>query len=99
MKDLVIRTGTFTSGGKTKGRYTKLGVLMENDNGFFLLLDPSVSLAGAYALQRIDNPQKTGDRVMVSVFDRDDKPRAVTPITPVQEPDGKPDEFDDDIPF
>ena len=24
MKDLVIRTGTFTSGGKTKGRYTKL---------------------------------------------------------------------------
>ena len=70
---LAIKTGEYTNQqGETKGEYTRLGVIMDGQNGQYLLLDPSVSLAGCLAKQNRMN-HKAGkevrDSLMVSVFD------------------------------
>lgn len=36
---------------KTKGEYVQIGVILNNDNGEYVLLDPSVSLSGVLAKQ------------------------------------------------
>jgi hypothetical protein len=71
--DVAVKTGSYTAqDGSNKGRYTNMGVMMQGDNGDFLLLDPAFSLAGALALQNVE-AAKTGkapsDRVMVSLFE------------------------------
>ena len=67
-KRIVAKVGSYEKDGETKGVYTNIGVIMENDNGEFVLLEPAVSLAGILMQQRIMNPGKTGNKVMCSVF-------------------------------
>ena len=50
-KRIVAKTGEYQKDGQTKGEYTKLGVMLSNDNGEYMLLDPSVSLAGVLIKQ------------------------------------------------
>lgn len=73
-KRLVIRTGSYTKDGQEKGEYTRLGVMMDGDNGPYLLLDPCVNLAGCLTKQNFMN-KKNGkqirDSLMVSVFEDD----------------------------
>ncbi len=58
--DLAVKTGAYEKNGETKGRYMNVGVVMENDNGMFMLLDPAFNPAGV---------PREGDRVMVSMFE------------------------------
>jgi len=71
-KRLAAKVGTYQKEGQTKGEYAKIGVILQNDNGEYLLLDPTVSLAGVLAKQNVmlakeGKPPK--DMVACSIFD------------------------------
>jgi hypothetical protein len=71
--DAAVKTGSYTDAtGAQKGRYTNIGIVMQGDNGEFLLLDPSISLGGVLALQNVEAVKagkQPSDRVMVSLFE------------------------------
>ena len=73
-KRIVAKTGTYQKDGQEKGEYTKLGVILTNDNGEYMLMDPCINLAGVLLKQNA-LAAKTGgqqrDMVMVSIFDDD----------------------------
>jgi len=59
-----------------KGEYVQIGVILSNDKGEFLLLDPTVSLAGVLAKQNALEFKKGGvmrDNVMCGIYD--DQPK------------------------
>lgn len=71
--DVTVKTGEYTDAqGQTKGRYTKLGVVMQgNDGGQFMLLEPQVDIAGCLMLQNnlaLAKGQQPRDSVMCSMF-------------------------------
>ena len=69
---LVAKTGEYQKDGATKGEYTNVGVELQNDNGAYLLLDPSVCLAGVLAKQNVlamNQGKPVRDSVMVSIFE------------------------------
>lgn len=80
MKDLVVKTGEYQNQqGETKAEWTKVGVILSNQNGEYALLDPAINLAGvlqkqnALAIkQRKEGNEKarTGTSVMCSIFDK-----------------------------
>jgi hypothetical protein len=77
-KRIVAKTGEYQKDGQTKGEYTKLGVLLNNQNGDYMLLDPSVSLAGVLLKQNALAAKSNGqqrDMVMISIFDDDNQPQ------------------------
>ena len=71
-KRLVAKVGEYQKDGQTKGEYQRLGVLMQgNDGGEYMLLDPSINLAGVLIKQNAMAASKGGqlrDTVMISVF-------------------------------
>ena len=74
MKKLSVRIGEYQGqDGQMKGRYQNIGVLMQKDDGKeYVLLDPSVSIAGLMALQQADAMKKgepLRDRVLAGVFE------------------------------
>lgn len=72
VKKLTARVGEYEKDGQKKGVYVNLGVIMSNSNGEYMLLDPTVDLAGVLMQQRIlaqQTGKKAGDRVMVSIWD------------------------------
>lgn len=73
MKRLAAKTGTYVKDGQEKGEYIKLGVLMDgNDGGQYMILDPTVNLAGVLLKQNAlaaKQGKEQRDSVMVSVFD------------------------------
>ena len=77
-KRIVAKIGSYQDKqtNETKGEYTKLGVLLNNDNGDYMLLDPCVSLGGVLIKQNA-LAAKTGgqqrDMVMVSIFEDDNQ--------------------------
>ena len=105
-KRLVIKTGEYTNGqGEVKGEYTRLGVMMDGDNGPYLLLDPCVNLAGCLTKQNMMSHGKGGkvrSSLMVSVFEEEGQQQR-----PQQQQQARPDpqappasDFpNDDIPF
>lgn len=71
--DVTIKTGEYTdNSGQTKGRYTKIGVVMSgSDGGQFMLLEPQVDIAGCLMLQNnlaVAKGQPPRDSVMCSMF-------------------------------
>lgn len=75
-KRLVAKTGEYQKDGQVKGEYTKLGVVLSNQNGEYMLLDPSVSLAGVLAKQNalaMSKGEQVRDNVMVSIFEDDNQ--------------------------
>ncbi len=75
-KRIVAKTGEYQKDGQTKGEYTKIGVMLNNDNGEYMLLDPSVSLAGVLIKQNALAAKTNGqqrDMLMVSIFDDDNQ--------------------------
>jgi len=73
-KKLIAKVGTYQKNGETKNEYDELGVMLENDNGPYILLDPSINLAGTLIKQNIQaaaegKPART--MVMTSIFDSD----------------------------
>lgn len=76
-KRLVAKTGTYTNQqGEQKGEYTRIGVLMDGENGQYMLLDPTVNLAGVLAKQNVmaaNEGKPMRDSVMISVFENDNQ--------------------------
>lgn len=76
-KRIVAKTGSYTNNeGQEKGEYTKLGVMLNNQNGDYMLLDPTISLAGVLLKQNALAAKTNGqqrDMVMISIFDDDNK--------------------------
>lgn len=71
-KRLVAKTGEYQKDGQMKGEYTKIGVVLSNQNGEYMLLDPAVSLAGVLAKQNalaMTKGEQVRDNVMISIFD------------------------------
>ena len=95
VKKLVAKVGTYEKDGQTKSEWLTVGVMLENDNGPYILLDPSVSISGALTRQNIAQHKagkKVSARLMVSVFSEDDGDRR----SGGQPPSG---DMDDEIPF
>jgi len=81
MKKLTAKIGEYTNAqNEVKGRYANLGVMMpSNDGGEFMLLDPTVSLGGIFALQQAHNATQgkaPSDRIMVSVWEENNQQQA-----------------------
>ncbi len=75
-KRIVAKTGEYSKDGQTKGEYTKLGVMLNNNNGDYMLLDPSVSLAGVLIKQNAlaaKSGKEQRDMVMISIFEDDNQ--------------------------
>jgi len=88
-KRLVAKTGEYTNQQQeTKGEYTKIGVELSNDKGSYLLLDPSVSLAGVLLKQNAlaaKQGKPSRDSVMVSIF-ADENQQQAQPQQQYQQP-------------
>lgn len=70
-KRLVAKVGEYQKDGQTKGEYVKIGVILENQNGEYLLIDPSVSLSGILVKQNVmaaNAGQPMRDNVMAGIF-------------------------------
>lgn len=72
-KRLVAKTGEYINQQQeTKGEYTRIGVVLSNQNGEYMLLDPSVSLAGVLVKQNAlaaKKGEQMRDNVMISIFE------------------------------
>ena len=93
-RKIKAKIGSYQKGGETKGRYVDIGVILNNDNGDYVLLNAEVSLAGILAQQNAiasadGKPARTN--VMCSIFDNDNQQGQ-----PQQPPSNG---FDDDINF
>ena len=110
MRKLLAKVGSYTDReGNNKNRYVDIGVEMQNDNGSYFLLDPTVNLAGVLTKQNMQahkEGKQTRDSVMVSAFENNyQKPQAVHQSSNSQEiqPQGRPQEsieqIGSDIPF
>lgn len=105
-KRIVAKTGEYTNQqGEQKANWTEIGVILSNQHGEYIMLNPTVDLAGVLMKQRV-LAQKTGktsgDNVMCSIFDNSNQGSQSAP--PQQPPSqgnagGGFDDFDDDIPF
>ena len=61
---------------ETKGEYVQIGVILNNNNGDYLLLDPTVSLSGVLAKQNALEFKKGGvmrDNVMCGIYEEQPK--------------------------
>ncbi len=75
-KKIVAKTGEYQKDGETKGRYVDVGVILSNDKGDYIMLDPSVSLSGVLAKQNAMNRsggKQERDNVMCSIFDNNNR--------------------------
>lgn len=109
-KDIVAKTGEYTNReGETKSEWTKIGVILSNQNGEYILLDPSVNLSGVLQKQNMlameqrkagNEKARTGKAVMCSVFDREANQGGQQSSQPrTQEMPQGGGSMDDDIPF
>ena len=96
-KRISAKIGEYEKDGQTKGQYVDVGVILSNSNGEYIMLNPTVDLAGVMMKQRIlaqKTGKKAGDNVLCSIFDRDD----VQQKHATQQSGGAQD-FNDDVPF
>lgn len=108
MKDLVVKTGEYQNQqGETKSEWTKIGVILSNQNGEYALLDPAINLAGVLTKQNAlaikqrqagNEKARTGTSVMCSIFDKSEggSQRQATQQAPQPAPSV---DVDEDIPF
>jgi len=69
---LSARVGEYERDGQTKGEYVQIGVILNNANGDYVLLDPTVSLSGVLAKQNALEYKKGGvmrDNVMCGIYE------------------------------
>ena len=102
-KRIVIKVGEYQKDGATKGEYLKAGVILDNDNGEYILLDPSVNLAGALIKQNVmaaKQGKEARDMLMVSIFTDDNQGQQQAPQQSAPQQQGGFDESKgDDIPW
>jgi len=105
---LAIKVGEYQDKNdptKMKGEYVKLGVMLDGQNGAYILIDPSVSLAGCLQKQNMMNHRagkEVRDTLMVSVFDDQQQTQQPNDYAPQGSPNnygGSPSNGSDDTPF
>lgn len=69
MKRISAKVGEYTKDGETKGEWVDIGAILSNENGEFVLINPTVDLAGVLLKQRLLNPEKKSGSVIASIFD------------------------------
>lgn len=93
-KRVVAKTGEFQNAqNETKGEYTRLGVVLSNENGEYMLLDPTISLAGVLAKQNahaIKQGKPVRDSVMVSFFSDENHQQQPVQQPQYVQPNGQP---------
>jgi hypothetical protein len=65
--------------GAKKGKYVDIGVIMQNANGEYMMLNPSVDLAGVLLMQNVlavNSGKEARANVMCSIFDNDNQSSA-----------------------
>lgn len=92
-RNITAAVEEYEKDGETKKRYVNIGVILEGEYGEYMLLDPTVDLAGVMLKQRLMNPKKAGTSVLCSIWDNDDAPKSKP------KPDASTEELDDGIPF
>ena len=100
MKRILAKTGSYTNKeGEEKNEWTKIGVILSNDNGEYIIFDPTVSMAGIAYKQRVNGIAKQGaDSVIASIFM--DEPKQNQSANNAPQSQGAPaNDFDDLIPF
>jgi hypothetical protein len=104
-KRITAKIDEYVKDGQTKGKYVDVGVIMSNQNGEYILLNPTIDLAGILMRQRIlaqQTQKKAGNAVMCSIFDNDQQQGAQSNQRPAQggnQNTGSGSFADDDIPF
>lgn len=105
-KRITAKTDEYTNDqGETKGRYVNIGVILSNDNGEYVLLDPAVNLSGILQKQNMlaakklkaGGNAKIGTSVICSIFT--DQPREQAPPAQQAAPPSSGGDYNDDIPF
>lgn len=101
-KDVSIAVEKYTNKqGEEKTKYVKVGTIMDGQNGEYMLIEPTVDLAGCLALQNMMN-HKQGKEVrtnlIASVFDRNQQGQAPQQASQQAAPPPQ-DPLDGDIPF
>ena len=90
--DAVVKTGEYTNGqGEQKGRYTNIGVVMNGDNGQYMLLEPGINLAGILIQQNqmaAAKGQQPRSNVMVSLYEPNQQGQQ--PQQPMPQPTQQP---------
>ena len=90
-KRIMAKTGEYQKDGQNKGEYVKLGVVLNNANGEYMLLDPSINLAGVLIKQNVLAAKTSGqqrDMVMISIFDDDNQQQQPEKNQGYQQPQG-----------
>ena len=95
-KRITAKVDTYEKDGETKGKYVEIGVILSGQHGDYILLNPTVNLAGVLVQQRMLNPSKASKSVICNIFD-DSQQQQQRPAPAAKAP-AQP-EFDDDIPF
>lgn len=85
---ITAKVDTYEKDGETKGKYVEVGVILDGKHGEYILLNPTVDLAGVLIQQRMMNPEKASKTVLCNIFDNDRPQQSSKP----------PSDFDDDIP-
>lgn len=68
--DLAVKTGSYEKNGETKNRYQNVGVMIEGNNGPYILLDKTFNPAGI---------QDGKDKVLISMFEPKGKAQDLGP--------------------
>lgn len=92
--DIAVAVGEYESNGKKKKRYQNVGVVMQGDNGPYILLERWFNPAG------VANPDNRGNLILSLFEPQDNKQQQSSP--PQDSTAGgsnKPADPDDDIPF
>ena len=66
--DLAVKTGEYEKDGETKSRYENIGIVMEGDNGMFLMLKRTFNPAGVPDFRGGDD-WMMGDTILISMFE------------------------------
>lgn len=72
-KRISAKIEEYQKDGETKGKYVEIGVILNNQNGDYILLNPEVSLSGVLAKQNALEFSKGGQmrsNIMCSVFEQ-----------------------------
>ena len=66
-KKIMIKHGEFTNrDGEVKNKWVQVGTILENNNGEYVLLDPTINLAG---FDRTDKNGEVQDNLIASIFE------------------------------
>lgn len=71
-KRITAKIGEYQKDGQVKGEYADIGVILSNQNGEYVLLNPEVSLAGIMAKQMamaMLKGEQVKSNVIASIFD------------------------------